>query len=79
MNDPLKVRVSRPLTAPANGSAVRGTRSRRVGGWVSGRKMAVQARLRVEGSQLRLCDTHRAGKPRFVEGSIVRIYMENFL
>ncbi|POI35606.1 hypothetical protein CIB84_000642 [Bambusicola thoracicus] len=41
--------------------------------------MAVQTRLRAEGSQLRLCDTHHAGKPRFVEGSIVRIYMENFL
>jgi len=41
--------------------------------------MAVQTRLRAEGAQLRLCDTHHAGKPRFVEGSIVRIYMENFL
>ncbi|XP_021236261.1 structural maintenance of chromosomes protein 5 [Numida meleagris] len=41
--------------------------------------MAVQGRLRVDGSQLCLCDTQRAAKQRFVEGSIVRIYMENFL
>ncbi|OXB54916.1 hypothetical protein ASZ78_008153 [Callipepla squamata] len=41
--------------------------------------MAVQARLRIDGSQLGLCEAGRAAKPRFVEGSIVRIYMENFL
>ncbi|NXJ07583.1 SMC5 protein, partial [Odontophorus gujanensis] len=41
--------------------------------------MAVQARLSVEGSQLRLCEAGHAAKPRFVEGSIVRIFMENFL
>ncbi|XP_072215505.1 structural maintenance of chromosomes protein 5 isoform X2 [Excalfactoria chinensis] len=41
--------------------------------------MAVQGRLLAGGSQLRLCDSRRSGKPRFVEGSIVRIYMENFL
>ncbi|OXB72616.1 UNVERIFIED_CONTAM: hypothetical protein H355_016385 [Colinus virginianus] len=41
--------------------------------------MAVQARLRIDGSQLGLCEAGRAAKPRFVEGSIVRIFMENFL
>uniref|UniRef100_A0A8C2T557 Structural maintenance of chromosomes protein 5 n=1 Tax=Coturnix japonica TaxID=93934 RepID=A0A8C2T557_COTJA len=41
--------------------------------------MAEQARLRVDGSQLRLSSSRSSGKPRFVEGSIVRIYMENFL